>query len=348
MSVDEGHVGAGVVQAAEPSPCDRSHKHNDLEEMMERRRQIACAALALVALSGLAGALAGCASSSSSDSSGGGSSTAASTAAASLAAAPAAGEKLSGSGSSHGASGQNVSDIGVQPARLPSDIIRTAEVGLQVAHGRVARDLLHITAIAGQMGGYVAQDTLGSDGQRSGVIVVRVPVRRFGATLDAISGLGRVQSESVNGQDVSQEFVDLGARLQNLQAQQGFLRGLMARATTISDSIDIENHLTDVELSIERITGQLRYLRNRTSFSTITAELSEAGAAPPVHHHASSLWKAAARSLHGAQSVVEAVIVGAGYVVPLTVLALLALVIGRMLWPRVRPLPAPESGPADT
>jgi hypothetical protein len=146
---------------------------------------------------------------------------------------------------------------------------------------------------------------------------------------------------------VSQDFVDLGARLENLRAQQGFLRRLMARAQTVSGSIDVENHLTTVELGIERITGQIRYLRNRASFSTITVGLAEQGAAPPVHHHASALWKAAARSLHSALAVVEAVIVGAGYVVPLGLLALVAFGAVRLLWPRLRPLPGAQSEPSD-
>jgi len=216
-----------------------------------------------------------------------------------------------------------------------------------VAHGRVAADIRRIDVLAGALGGYVSTSRLGRDGQRTGSIEIRVPVRRFQPALDAIANLGVVQAESITGQDVSQEFVDLGARLENLRAQQTFLRRLMASAQTISGSIDVENHLTTVELGIERLTGQIRYLQNRASFSTVTIVLTEPGAAPPVHHHASALWKAAAKSLHSSLSVVEAVIVGAGYVVPLALLALVALGVARLLWPRLRPLAGAESGPSD-
>jgi hypothetical protein len=245
------------------------------------------------------------------------------------------------------ASGQPVADVAAEPARLPSDVIRTADLELRVARNRVASDIARIDALAGKLGGYVSASQLGQAGQRTGSIEVRVPVRGFRTALAAIAKLGAVQNESITGQDVSQDFVDLGARLKNLRTQQTFLRRLMARAQTVSGSINVENHLTTVELGIERITGQIRYLRNRAGFSTVTVALTEQGAAPPVHHHASALWKAAARSLHSALSVVEAVIVGAGYVVPLVLLALVALGAARLLWPRLRPLPGARSDPSD-
>ena len=309
---------------------------------MGRRRGVA-AALALVALSGLAGGLAGCSSSSSAGSS---AASAGGSASHRTALTPAAGQVAPDRAGGKVSSGQPVVEI-TAPARLPSDVIRTADLELRVAHGRIASDMVKIDSLAGDLGGYVATSQLGQDGQRTGSIEIRVPVRRFQTALAAIANLGTVQNESITGQDVSQEFVDLGARLENMRAQQSFLRRLMARAQTISESIDIEDHLTSVELGIEQITGQIRYLQNRASFSTITVALTEPGAAPPVHHHASSLWKAVARSLHSALSVVEAVIVGAGYVVPLALLALIALGAARLLWPRLRPLPGAQSGPSD-
>jgi hypothetical protein len=303
---------------------------------MGRRRGVA-AALALVALCGLAGGLAGCASS--------GSSSAAGTRESASHDAPLAGAAMSGGKAA--APGQPVADVSIEPARLPSDVIRTADLELRVAHGRVAADVVRIDTLAGELGGYVSASQLGRDGQRTGSIEIRVPVRRFHTALADIANLGTLQTESITGQDVTQDFVDLGARLENLRAQQSFLRRLMSRAQTVSGSIDVENHLTSVELGMERLTGQIRYLQNRASFSTVTVTLSEQGAAPPVHHHASALWKAAARSLHSALSVVETVIVGAGYVVPLALLALIALGAGRLLWPRLRPLPGAEPGPSD-
>ena len=153
--------------------------------------------------------------------------------------------------------------------------------------------------------------------------------------MDAIEGVAHVHvtAESVTGQDVSQQFVDLQARLVNLEAQEKVLLRLMDRAQTISESIRVENYLQQVEFQIEDVQGRMLYLQNRTSMSTITVGLHEAGKKPAPPQHASALWKAGERSLGAALAVVTGVIVGAGLVVPLSILALLALLVGRRLAP---------------
>jgi hypothetical protein len=119
----------------------------------------------------------------------------------------------------------------------------------------------------------------------------------------------------------------------NLQAQEKVLLRLMDQAQTIADSIRVENYLQNVEFQIEDVQGRILYLQNRTSMSTITVALHEAGKKPAPPQHASAIWKAGERSLGAALAVVTSVIVGAGLVVPIAILALLALLVGRRLAP---------------
>ena len=97
--------------------------------------------------------------------------------------------------------------------------------------------------------------------------------------MDAIEGIAHVHvtAESVTGQDVSQQFVDLQARLVNLEAQEKVLLRLMDRAETISESIRVENYLQQVEFQIEDVQGRMLYLQNRTSMSTITRGAARGG-----------------------------------------------------------------------
>lgn len=313
---------------------------------MAERRRMTAVGLALLAASALTGGLAGCSGSSS------GSEGSSSAAGAKLAVAGAPGGVLQGAAPSRRSSltgvAQPISMDAITPARLPSAVIETAGVRLQVGRGRVAPTVVGIRRLAVREGGYVSHSSLTSTGQRSGSIVVRVPQRRFTIALAAIEGMGRVTSEHDAGQDVTSQFIDLSARLVNLQSQEHFLRRLMARAGTVRGSIEVEGQLAQVELGIEQITGQLRYLRNRTAFSTITVAVGESGARPPVHHHASTLWKATARSLRGGLTVVTAVIIGAGYTIPLALLALVALGAARLLRPRLsRPAARTEGGAAE-
>jgi hypothetical protein len=310
---------------------------------MADRRRITAAGLALLAASALTGGLAGCSGASSASEGASRASLGVARKAAALPLSP-----------SHAARGpveglQAVSADAIAPAKLPAEVIETAVIRLQVGHGRVAPTVGRIRRLALGEGGYVSHSSVTSSGQRSGSIVVRIPQRRFTAALAAIGVMGRVTAENDAGRDVTSQFIDLSARLVNLRSQENFLRRLMARAGTVRGSIEIEGQLAQVQLGIEQITGQLRYLSNRTAFSTITVGVGEAGARAPVHHHASTLWKAAARSLHGGLAVVTAVIIGAGYTIPVALLALIALGAARLLRPRlVRAATGTEGGGAES
>ena len=142
--------------------------------------------------------------------------------------------------------------------------------------------------------------------------------------------------------------MNLDARLGNLESQQRALRLLMRRAQTVSDTIRVQSVLQGVELQMEEIQGQLIYLRNRTAMSTIAIAVHEAGRRPVPPAHAGALWKAGVRSLHTATAVVTSVIVGAGFVIPIAILALLAVLIGRLAAPWAAPLAARRRGPAGT
>jgi hypothetical protein len=108
----------------------------------------------------------------------------------------------------------------------------------------------------------------------------------------------------------------------------------------------VQGVLQGVELQIEEIQGELNYLRDRTSMSTISVAVHEAGRRPVPPQHASAIWKDGARAAHAATEVVGAVIVGAGYVIPLVILALLAVLVGRLAAPWAAPLAARRRTPA--
>jgi hypothetical protein len=159
-----------------------------------------------------------------------------------------------------------------------------------------------------------------------------VPARSFERALAEIEGLGRVESENVTGQDVTQEFVDLEARLRNFRSQEAVLLRLMDKANTVTDTIRVQGELQGVQLEIERLTGQLRYLEDQTSLATLTVSLAEAGAVGPKP--AGALQRAWEQALENSLGVVAAVIVGAGVVIPIALLVLIALLIIRQLRPR--------------
>jgi hypothetical protein len=304
---------------------------------------------ATVVLSGLVGAAAGCAegAGSSAGGSGGGGTVAAK--------APAAlgvqnGKQFESANSAR-ESGSTASDgpgaaHADAPAPVPSAVIKTATLDLRVRHGRFGDAMTAAANLARRFGGYVSRQTSFGTRIHDGTIVMRVPARAFEAAREAVEKLGRPTNEVVSGRDVTRQLVNLDARLGNLESQQRALRRLMRRAVSVSDTIRVQGVLQGVELQIEEIQGELNYLHDRTSMSTISIAVHEAGTRPAPPQHASAIWKDGARAAHAAIAVVGAVIVGAGYVIPLAILALLAVLVGRLAAPWAAPLTARRRTPA--
>jgi Domain of unknown function (DUF4349) len=231
------------------------------------------------------------------------------------------------------------------PAAVGPRIVKNASITLQVRNGTFDRLFQQATLVAGQAGGYVASSQTTQGGHRSGSLVVRVPVGAFEQALGRLKALGKVRSEDVSGQDVTSQYVDLQARLRNWEAQEAVLLGLMAKATSIPDSIRVQQQLQDVQLTIEELKGQLRVLGDQTDYATISVSMAEAGFVTPKPKERSGLAEAWHRALDGFVAVIAAIVVGLGYLLPIAVLILvLALIYRWVLRPRLAP--APPAAPA--
>ena len=107
----------------------------------------------------------------------------------------------------------------------------------------------------------------------------------------ALRDVGVVQAQSISGRDVTAQYIDLTARLQNAIGQRTVLRNLMSQATTIRETITVQNRLSQVELQIEQIQGQLNFIQDQVAEATVHVELHEKDAAQ-VHRRARSRTRA--------------------------------------------------------
>lgn len=212
---------------------------------------------------------------------------------------------------------------------LGPSVIKTAEVELEVSRDGLDAAVSDVTTAAAAAGGFLLSSTTAEGGSGTASLVLRVPSGRFEETLTRIREVGVVRSEHVAGEEVGQEFVDLEARLRNFQAQQTVLLRLMGDATTITDTIRVQNELQGVQLEIERIRGRLRYLRDQTALGTVTVRLHEEGAAV-----AGEFGKAWTRAVDLFQGIVAGLIVAGGVILPFGLMAAAGLLGYRRLRPR--------------
>jgi len=218
-----------------------------------------------------------------------------------------------------------------------SKIVRDGTISLSVPDGSFPTKQARVVAIAHANGGFVLSSQ--TEGSTTGTLTIRVPAAHFDDAIGQVGGLGTVESSSVTGKDVTNEFIDYHAHLQNLTGRRTVLRSLLARTTTIAESLTVENELQDVQLQIDQIEGQLRFLNNQVAESTLTVDLHEQSA-PAGETRTNggiqnpSLSRALDRAIQGFFGILATIIVGLGYVLPLAVIA--GLVAGVVMLVRRR------------
>jgi hypothetical protein len=224
--------------------------------------------------------------------------------------------------------GEKIAEVSAAADRK---IIRNADLTIEVASPTETQH--RIASIAEMHGGFVvtseAKQRDGSEPAKRMLdirLVVRIPENQFGAALDQIRGLAsHLAHESISGQDVTEEFIDLEARIKTQKALEAQFLQIMRQTGKIVDALEVQRQIADVRTEIERLEGRKRFLENRSSLSTITVNIQ---APKPIITVTQTGFRQSVRD-----SVSEAVELGSGIVlffvrfaivmVPITLLVLL-------------------------
>src|SRR5690606_19048838 len=165
-----------------------------------------------------------------------------------------------------------------EPQKAPTErmIVRNADIRLE--SGSPDETQTKITDAVKAAGGFVIESsqssTDGSTGRDSISMKIRVPAEKFDATLAEIrKSADRVVIETIKGEDVTEEFVDVEARLAAKRALEQQFIEIMKRANTVEDALEVQTQLGDVRSEIERIEGRKRFLQDQAALSTIDVEI---------------------------------------------------------------------------
>ncbi len=212
-------------------------------------------------------------------------------------------------------------------------VIQNASLTLSVPKGAFEDAVDQARSIATAAGGFVTSSSArqGADERLvRGMLVVRVPQRSYAQVMTQLAKLGKVEAREESGQDVSQQYVDLEARERHLEAVERQLLSFLEKTTTVADALVVQDRLDQVQLQLEEVRGQLRYLDDQTSFATISLTVGEHGVVVAKQDDGgwgiTDAWQAAA---HGFVKVIGGAFVGIATAAPILLALALAFFAGR-------------------
>lgn len=238
-------------------------------------------------------------------------------------------------------------------AATPRQVIRTANLDVRVANVRDSYQNAS-SLIREDLGEFISQTTFtGIDPYSSATVTLRVNADRLQIVLQSLRGLGDVTSESTGGEDVTDQLVDLDARLRNeRRIEQELLTLLDTRKDApLEDILKVREHLGRIRESIERLGAQQAQLTNRVALATITARLvaksepiaRKEGLLDYLGSELAAAWRWSLRALIDTISFLLALTVGG--LIWWTLLGAIALLI-RRAWRRHKRRLAVEPPPA--
>jgi hypothetical protein len=151
-------------------------------------------------------------------------------------------------------------------------LVQRGELGIEVARpSEAARAFL---VRVKELGGHLAK-------QSGTTLVVRMPAAQFDAVFAAACELGRVVRESREANDVTEEFLDLGIRLETARKARDRLLEVLQKAERIEDILKVEAELRRLTEEIERMEGRRKFLADQVALATLEVAFQGPVEAPP-------------------------------------------------------------------
>lgn len=161
------------------------------------------------------------------------------------------------------------------PVIIERKLIKNGDLSFETAD--VKQTTVAIEAICKELNAYIAGENQNNYGERLQYNqTIRVPANRFDLLIQRIEPLAlKIESKNINTQDVTEEFIDVEARLKTKKELEARYREILKQAKTVQDIVSIESQIANVRSEIESMEGRLKYLQNQVGFSTLNVSYYE-------------------------------------------------------------------------
>ena len=168
----------------------------------------------------------------------------------------------------------------MKAAAAPADrkIIYTA--GMVIVVKDLEEVIPRIESLVAEHKGFIARSEITGDigSRRTATYTLRVPVDALQPAREVLLSLGSLERNALDSQDVTEEYVDVQARLKNFKEQEDKLNELLKekrKEEKLEDIIKVSDRIAEVRRDVERVQGRLNYLSTMTTLATINLTLRE-------------------------------------------------------------------------
>lgn len=142
---------------------------------------------------------------------------------------------------------------------------------------RISNSRINFFKAVSKYGGYVSSDEeFKTPDRTTNTIVIRVPSQNFDNLLnEATKGIDKFDRKNIQVKDVTEEFLDIDARLKTKMELESRLLELLKLAKNVTEILEIEKQLGELRSDIESVEGRMKYLQSRISLSTLTLTFYE-------------------------------------------------------------------------
>jgi hypothetical protein len=193
----------------------------------------------------------------------------------------------------------------------------------------ITKDLSNINQEIDQIienyNGYLANSNQWHNDRKNYRFTIKIPQKNFQPTINQLKKLGTINREQISSRDITQEYIDLKARLKNFKAQEKRYLQLLDQAKDVEDILKVEKELNRIRRNIEQLQGKLNYYNNKIDFSTINVTFQEPQ--PMMDNNSWGIINSFKQSIREFVASINSIIIISGSLLPWLIVGLLFLFI---------------------
>jgi len=177
---------------------------------------------------------------------------------------------------------------GGDSAEVRSDRMMIWKAALRIDVWSISNAVIEAGALAERAGGFVEHKS--DDSDKSARLTLRLPAKTFKKAVSDLETLGTVTYRTIQGEDVTEQYIDVEARLKNKIVLRDRLKQLLEKAAEVKDVLAIETELNRVQGDIDSMEGRIKSLKGQVEYATVTLSLDRKSILGPVGYLFKGLW----------------------------------------------------------